>query len=109
MASDLIVTMTAADLEDGAPQGDGLTLVDFWAPWCGPCRMVAPILEQLAGDNAGKLTIGKLNIDEYPDAASSFRVASIPTMILFRGGKELTRIIGAQNKRALQETINLYL
>ncbi len=80
-------------------------LVDFWAPWCGPCRVVGPILDELARERGGKLKIVKLNVDENPRSSSRFAVQAIPTMILFRGGRELDQIRGALPKRALEERL----
>ena len=77
-------------------------LVDFWAPWCGPCRVVGPILDQLARERGGKLKIAKLNVDENPRLSARFAVQSIPTMILFRGGRELDQIRGAVPKPVLE-------
>jgi thioredoxin 1 len=76
-------------------------LVDFWATWCGPCRMVAPVLEEIASERAGNLTIAKIDIDVNPDTARNFQVISIPTMILFKGGEPVKRIVGAKSKAAL--------
>ncbi|NKS63717.1 thioredoxin [Rhodococcus hoagii] len=76
-------------------------LVDFWATWCGPCKMVAPVLEEIAGEHGDKLTIAKLDIDQNPAAARDFQVMSIPTMILFQGGKPVKTIVGAKGKAAL--------
>jgi thioredoxin 1 len=76
-------------------------LVDFWATWCGPCKMVAPVLEEIASEKAGALTVAKLDVDENPTTARDFQVVSIPTMILFKGGEPVKRIVGAKGKAAL--------
>ena len=76
-------------------------LVDFWATWCGPCKMVAPVLEELAAKKAGSLTVAKIDVDENPATARDFQVVSIPTMILFKDGAPVTRIVGAKGKAAL--------
>ena len=81
-------------------------LVDFWAEWCGPCRLMGPILDELAPAYAGKLKIGKVNVDESQDTPSQFGIMNIPTMILFKGGKEADRIIGAMSKADLQKKID---
>jgi thioredoxin 1 len=73
-------------------------LVDFWAEWCGPCKMVAPILDEIAGEQAGKLRIAKLNVDDNPNVARRFEVMSIPTMILFKDGQAEKRLVGARGK-----------
>ncbi len=80
-------------------------LVDFWATWCAPCRMVAPVLEEIAGEKAGELTVAKLDIDANPATARDFQVVSIPTMILFKGGEPVKRIVGAKSKAALLREI----
>ena len=82
-------------------------LVDFWAPWCGPCRMVAPELEKLAKDLSGKLIVAKLNTDESPGATGRFNISGIPTMILFRDGREATRISGAMRAPELRARLGL--
>jgi thioredoxin len=78
-------------------------LVDCWAPWCGPCRMVGPIMDQLAAESQGRYRIAKLNVDENPVTAAQYQIASIPTMLIFRDGKLIDRIIGAQPKQAIEQ------
>ena len=84
---------------------DALVLVDFWATWCGPCKMIAPALEELAGEKAGELTVAKLDVDANPETARSFNVVSIPTLILFKDGEPVKRIVGAKGKAALLREI----
>lgn len=81
-------------------------LIDFWAEWCGPCRMLSPILDQLSEEMAGKVKIVKMNIDENPETPSKFGVRGIPTMLLFKEGKQIATKVGVQPKNALQEWIN---
>ena len=76
-------------------------LVDFWATWCGPCKMVAPVIEEIAVERAGQLTVAKLDVDTNPETARDFQVVSIPTMILFKDGQAVKRIVGAKGKAAL--------
>jgi thioredoxin 1 len=73
---------------------ESVVVVDFWAPWCGPCRMLAPTIEKLAGEYQGKVKVGKLNTDENGDTAGSLRISSIPTVVFFKGGKEVGRLVG---------------
>jgi thioredoxin 2 len=80
-------------------------LVDMWAPWCGPCRMVAPSVEQLSAELAGRMRVAKMNIDENPVTAERFRIQSIPALLLFRNGREVDRIIGAQPKTEIMRRI----
>ena len=87
-------------------ESDGVTVVDFYADWCGPCRMIAPIMEELAGEMQGKVTIAKLDIEQAQQATSDFQVMSIPTIIIFKKGKELKRIVGVKDKGSLKDLIN---
>ena len=103
--SEYVKELNAQDVSEQSLKEAGTMFVDFWAPWCGPCRMVGPVVEQLAEEMAGKLSFGKINIDENADAAMRYGVVSIPTMILFKDGKEIERIVGARNKNYLSQVI----
>lgn len=95
------ITVTDADFATKVLAADKPVLVDFWAVWCGPCRMVAPILEDIAAANADKITVAKLNVDENPVVASNYGITSIPTLIVFRDGQIAKQIVGAKPKVAL--------
>lgn len=84
---------------------NGVTLVDFYADWCGPCRMLAPVLEQVAQEIEGKAFVGKVNIDNEQKTASQFQISSVPTMILFKNGKEVNRLVGLRNAQAIKDFI----
>jgi thioredoxin 1 len=99
------VTVTDADFESAVEQNAGLTVVDFWATWCGPCRMIAPALEELAGQYAGTVKVAKLDVDMNVRTASRFQVRSIPTVLFFKNGKVVDQVIGAVPKQALEAKI----
>lgn len=88
---------------------EGVSLVDFWAPWCGPCRMISPVIEELAEDFEGKAKVCKVNTDEEQDIAVRFGIRSIPTIMFFKNGEMVDQIVGAQSKQALAEKIDALL
>lgn len=103
------VDVTDASFEADVLKSDKAVLVDFWATWCGPCKMVAPVLDEIAGEHPDKITVAKLDIDANPGTARDYQVMSIPTMILFQGGKPVKQIVGARPKAALLSDLADYL
>ncbi|HWM01553.1 MAG TPA: thioredoxin [Actinophytocola sp.] len=103
------VTVTDSSFAEDVLNSDKPVLVDFWATWCGPCRMVAPVLEEIAGEHADKITIAKLDVDANPTIARDYQVLSIPTLILFKGGEPVKQIVGAKPKAALLADLSDYL
>ncbi len=103
--SDNTKPVTDASFAADVLQAEGPVLVDFWAEWCGPCKMIAPALEEIAGEYAGRLTIAKVNIDDNPLTPTTYAVRGIPTLILFKDGKPAAQKVGAAPKSALREWI----
>ncbi len=104
-----ITTLSDSTFDEEIAGADEPVLVDFWAEWCGPCKMIAPILEDVASENAGKLKVAKLNVDDNPDVARRFDVMSIPTLILFKDGQPAKRMVGAKGKGQLVQELSDYL
>ncbi|MPZ64257.1 MAG: thioredoxin [Pseudonocardiaceae bacterium] len=109
MADKPTVEVTDQTFRDDVLGSDKPVLVDFWATWCGPCKMVAPVLEEIASEHNGKLTVAKLDIDANPSTPRDYQVMSIPTMILFSGGEPVKQIVGAKPKAALLDDLADYL
>ncbi len=109
MAATHPVAVTDATFGSDVEQQQGLVLVDFWATWCGPCHMVAPIMEQIAGEYDGKVKVTKLDVDENPRTAMRFNVRSIPSILFFKDGRHVDTIVGAYPKPAFVEKIQQHL
>ncbi|HSB51098.1 MAG TPA: thioredoxin [Dissulfurispiraceae bacterium] len=104
-----IVQLTSATWDKEVLQANGLVMVDFWAVWCGPCRIIAPTVEELAKEYTGKVKVGKLNTDENPDVASKYKIMGIPTIIFFKNGEKVDQIVGAVPKPQLKSKLDALL
>jgi thioredoxin 1 len=106
MAAPNIVILTAENFEQEVLKSPVPVLVDFWAEWCGPCKMLAPVLDELATETDGRVKIGKVNIDEYQDLAVKYDITAIPTLLLFKGGEVAEQIVGVRSKRDLKASLD---
>jgi len=109
MAGANVKTFTTANFESDVLKSEQAVLVDFWAPWCSPCRMVAPVVEELADEYVGRIAIGKLNVDENVPISQQYGVMSIPTLGIFKGGKLVDKIVGFRGKPDLVKMLNAHL
>jgi thioredoxin 1 len=108
MAGANILKLTDADF-DAQVKGQPLVVVDFWAEWCGPCRVIAPVLEELAVEYAGRMAVGKLNVDENRQVAAKFGIRSIPTLLFFKEGSRVDQVVGAHPKATIKAKIEQWL
>jgi len=106
MASPLIITITQDNFAQQVLQSSAPVLVDFWAEWCGPCKMIAPLLDELADEYDGKVKIGKVNIDEHQSLAAEYGIRAIPTLLLFNKGQVVDQIVGARSKRDFKTSLD---
>ena len=106
VGSGKVMEFSDANFEQEVTKSTVPVLVDLWAAWCGPCRMIGPVVEELAGTYQGKMKMGKLNVDDYPQIAAQFRIMNIPTLLLFKEGKEVDRIVGVLPKEELVRRID---
>jgi thioredoxin 1 len=104
-----ISTLSDGSFDEELGSAETPILVDFWAEWCGPCKMIAPILEEIAGEHGDKLRIGKLNVDDNPDVTRKFEVMAIPTLIVFQDGQPKKRLVGAKGKSQLLDELSEFL
>ncbi|MGN0443967.1 MAG: thioredoxin [Acutalibacteraceae bacterium] len=99
------IVLTNDNFEEEVLKSDIPVLVDFWATWCGPCKMVAPVVAEIAEENAGKIKVGKVNVDEQPELTSAFKISSIPTLMVFKGGKITAMEVGYRDKEDIEALI----
>jgi len=106
MAANNIVTLTAANFEEEVLKASTPVLVDFWAEWCGPCKMFAPILDELASEYDGKVKVGKVNIDEHQSIATEYGIRAVPTLLIFKYGEVEEQVVGLRSKRDLKANLD---
>ncbi len=109
MASPKIVVLSAANFDQEVAKAPGVVVVDFWAEWCGPCKMIAPVLDELANEKAGQLKVGKVNVDDNQELATRYRISSIPTLLVFKAGQVKAQIIGFVGKKDLEKKLEPHL
>jgi thioredoxin 1 len=109
MAVDTVQTFTDANFDETVLKSGGPVLVDFWAPWCGPCKRIAPTIDALASEYDGKVTFGKLNVDDNPNVAFKYQVRGIPTLLLFKGGQVVESMVGLAQKDYLKSVIDKHI
>jgi thioredoxin 1 len=109
MASDKIVTFNDGNFDTDVIRNGQPVLVDFWAEWCGPCRALAPTIDSLANDYAGRISVGKLNVDENPEITMRYMVRGIPTVMLFKGGKVVDQVVGSVDKSVLKQMVDRHM
>ena len=109
MAAENVQTFTDSNFDDTVIKSGGPVLVDFWAEWCGPCKRLAPTVDALATDYAGKITVGKLNVDDNPNTPVKFQIRGIPTLLLFKGGQVVESVVGLAQKADLKKVIDKHL
>lgn len=109
MTSQNIVTLTAENFADDVLNSHTPVLVDFWAEWCGPCKMIGPIIDELASEYDGRARFGKVNIDEHQDLATRYGIRAIPTLLIFKGGEVVEQVVGLRSKRDLKANLEKYI
>jgi len=109
MATENVQTFTDGNFDDSVLKSGAPVLVDFWAEWCGPCKRLGPTVDALASEYAGKVTIGKLNVDENPNVSSKYQVRGIPTLLLFKGGQVVEQVVGLAPKEDLKKVIDKHV
>ena len=103
------ITLNESNFDREVNNSDKPVLVDFWAEWCGPCKLIAPLIEEIAREKAGSVKVGKVNVDENPSISQRYGIKGIPTLILFKGGKEEERVVGATSKEAIARMIEKHI
>lgn len=104
-----MINLSESNFQDEVLNANEVVLVDFWAPWCGPCRMVGPILEEISREKAGHVKIAKVNVDENPNLSSNYNIMSIPTMIIFKKGQPVEEFVGAMPKTAIEKKLEKWI